>query len=93
MSNEESAPSMYDLANQFINLANQMAEKDKSGNVGTAIRFAASRFNAFEASHQTDDLAKDREEIIENFTNDFRKMMEVNVNQYIDHIAKNGPPN
>lgn len=92
MSEEENTPSMYDLANQFIDLANQMTEQDRSGNVGTAIRFAASRFNAFEASHQTDDLAKDREEIIENFSSDFRKMMEVNVNQYIDHIAKNGPP-
>jgi hypothetical protein len=93
MSDDENTPTMYDLANEFINLANQMAEKDRSGNVGTAIRFAASRFNAFEASHQTDDLAKDREEIIENFSSDFRKMMEVNVNQYIDHIDKNGQPN
>ena len=93
MSNEENTPSMYDLANQFIDLANQMTEKDRSGIVGTAIRYAAARYNAFEASHQGDELTEEREQIIENFTEDFRKMVTINIDQYIEHIAKTDRPN
>lgn len=93
MSNEESTPSMYDLANQFIDLANQLSGQDRSGTVGTAIRYAASRYNTFEASQQSDDLAKEREQIIERFTEDFRKMMGVNLDQYIEHTKKNSQLN
>ncbi len=87
MSAEEENPSMYDLANQFINLANEMIEKDRSGTVGTAIRYAAARYNVFEASLQSDDLAKEKEAIIDKFTADYRKMMDINIDQYIERIS------
>ena len=87
MSAEEENPSMYDLANQFINLANEMAKKDQSGTAGTAIRYAAARYNVFEASLQSDDLAKEKEAIIDKFTADYRKMMDTNIDQYIERIS------
>ncbi len=32
---------IYNYADKFINLANEMAKSDMSGNVGVALRFAA----------------------------------------------------
>ncbi len=83
MSIEEEEPSMYDLADQFINLANKMVKQDQSGNVGIAIRYAAARYNVFEASLHCDDLAKEKEAIIDRYTADYRKMMDINIDQHI----------
>ena len=43
---------MFDYADKFINLANEMSKSDRSGNVGVAIKYAAARYSAFEASMQ-----------------------------------------
>ena len=43
---------MFDYADKFINLANELSKSDRSGNVGVAIRYAAARYSAFEASMQ-----------------------------------------
>lgn len=88
MSNEENAPSMYELANQFIDLANELAQQDRSGTVGTAIRYAAARYNAFEASLQSDDLAGEKEKVLEMFIEDYRNMMDTNLDQYIELASK-----
>ena len=41
--NQEEEKSMYDVADKFINLANELAQSDPSGSglVGPALRFAA----------------------------------------------------
>jgi hypothetical protein len=45
-----------DYAEKFINVANEMAKSDSLGRVGVAIRFAAARYCAYEASILTNRL-------------------------------------
>ncbi|GLS82427.1 DUF3144 domain-containing protein [Paraferrimonas haliotis] len=76
---------MYQLADEFIALANKLFQEEKDiGKAGAAIRFAAARFNAFEASLKAQDLSKEKEHALEWFVNEYKQMMEVNLD---DHIA------
>ena len=74
---------MYDYADKFINLANEMSKSDRSGNVGVAIRFAAARYSAFEASMRTDKLAEEKDKQLELFANAFKEMLQMNIEDYI----------
>lgn len=83
MSEEQSQPTMYDLANEFINLANELVETDNSGNVGVALRYAGARYSAFEATAHSQDLANEKEEIIKMYLEDYRKMLSDNIDDYL----------
>jgi hypothetical protein len=74
---------MYNYADQFINLANELSKSDNSGCVGVALRYAAARYCAFEASLQTNNLAKDKDNHLQFFTNVFNKMLQINLDDYI----------
>ena len=74
---------MFDYADKFINLANEMSKSDRSGNVGGAIRFAAARYSAFEASMRTDKLAEEKDKQVELFANAFKEMLQMNIEDYI----------
>ena len=74
---------MYDYADKFINLANEMAKSDRSGYVGVAIRFAASRYCAYEASLQTSNLAEDKDKHLQAFVDTFTEMLRINLEDYI----------
>ena len=88
MSEEINEESVYIIADNFINLANETMKEDSSGAVGVALRYAASRYSSFEASLSTDDLARDKEKIIEGFLDDNRKMLTVNIEEYIQRLSK-----
>lgn len=79
---------MYDYADKFINLANEIAQTDRSGRVGMAIRFAAARFSVFEASTQTDNLAGDKDKYVELITDDFKKVLQYNFADYIKILSQ-----
>jgi hypothetical protein len=74
---------MYDYADKFINLANEMAKSDRSGNVGVAIRFAAARYCAYEASMQTKKLAEEKDKQLQAFVDTFTEMLRINLEDYI----------
>lgn len=84
---QEREKMMYDFADQFINLANEMAKSDKTGSVGMAIRFAAARFSTYEASTQTNNLAQDKEKYIQLLVEDFTKMLRHNFDDYVRILA------
>ena len=79
---------LFQAADQFISLANELAKNDPDGNVGAALRFAASRYSAFEASNATADLAADKASLSEQIATDFRTMLDHNVDDYIRHLAE-----
>jgi len=79
---------MFDYADKFINLANEMSKSDKSGNVGVAIRYAAARYSAFEASMRTDNLAEDKDKQLQDFVDVFTDMLRVNLEDYIKVLSK-----
>ncbi|MCC4831348.1 MULTISPECIES: DUF3144 domain-containing protein [Shewanella] len=88
MSEEKTETTMYQLADQFIALANQLGQTENDiGKVGTALRFAAARYNAFEAAIKSSDLEAEKENALNWFSDEYKGMLNENLN---DHI-KNPP--
>jgi len=87
MSDPVDTKAVYAIADKFIALANELAAGDDSGNVGMGIRYAAARYNTFEASLMTNNLADDKAQMLALFTDDFHKMMDENLDDYIRHLA------
>jgi len=48
-----------------------------------AIRYAAARYSAFEASMRTNNLAEDKDKQLQDFANVFTDMLRVNLEGYI----------
>ncbi|WP_025821085.1 DUF3144 domain-containing protein [Shewanella marina] len=85
---EQQEITIYQLADQFIALANQLVQDQQDvGKVGTALRFAAARFNAFEAAIKSADLNTEKQNAIEWFVAEYKDMLSDNID---DHI-KNPP--
>lgn len=85
---DTSNTTIFELADQFIALANQLSQQEADvGKVGTALRFAAARFNAFEAAIKSADLATEKDNALEWFSAEYREMLSDNLD---DHIAN--PP-
>lgn len=74
---------IFDNADKFINLANEMSKTKSSGEIGIAIRYAAARYSAFEASMRSQNLAKDKDKHIQFFAKTFTEMLQMNFEQYI----------
>ncbi|SQH75310.1 conserved protein of unknown function [Shewanella benthica] len=84
MSEAKKETTIFQLADQFIALANEINAREQDvSKVGTAMRFAASRFNAFEASLKSADLSAERDNAIEWFTNEYKEMLTDNLNDHI----------
>lgn len=79
----------YMTADKFVDLANDLSKKDRSGKVGSAMRFAASRYSAFELSLTDRDLAKEKEAIKVELLTDYSRMLDQNLDDYIQHLAQN----
>lgn len=60
---QENEKAMYDMADKFIDLANEISKSESYGTIGVAIRYAAARYSAFEASMRTNNLAEGKENI------------------------------
>ena len=82
---------MFDMADEFIAIANRLVDEDNQnlGRVGAAIRYAAARFNAHEASHKSDDLNNDKEDAVSWFTDQYKSMLVENIDEHIEHNHKN----
>jgi len=80
---QDKEKAMYDIADKFINLANEISKSDNSGSVGVALRYAAARYSAFEASLHTNNLAEDKDKQLQFFANVFTHMLQTNLEDYI----------
>lgn len=79
----------FDRADAHINLANDQIEPDSGiGNVSASLLYSAARFNAWVGACGFDDseaMAAAREEMLEYFSGQFRKMLEDNIDDYIEN--------
>jgi len=73
---------IYINADKFINLANELVQSGQEG-IGAALRFAAARYSAFEASLRTDTLTADKESEQQLFADEFSRMLRINLDDYI----------
>jgi len=81
----------WDRADAHINLANSACGTVAAGKVSASLLYAASRFNAFVVasnSSSATDLRDRKGEALEYFTAEFRKMLEENCDDYIEHFEK-----
>jgi hypothetical protein len=92
MSDDKKEMEFFEIADQYINLANELAKSEGSANTGTALRYAAARYNTFEASLSTDDLAGEQDKMIDMLCNDFRDMLKVNMKDYIERMRQKADP-
>lgn len=80
----------YDRADAHIHLSNsQINEKIGKGKVSASNMYATARFNAWVSAcgwNTGQEMAEAREETIEYFVTEYRKMLEENLNDYIDNF-------
>ena len=84
MNQEDNGKNFYDVVDKFIDLANEISRSDYSVKVGVALRFAAARYSAYEASLMTNNLVEDKDKLIQVFANDYTKMLQANFDNYIE---------
>ncbi len=82
--------SFYDRADALIDLANsQIGEEAKNGMVSASFLYAASRFNAWLSAtgfENSEEMQKAKQETIDYFTNEYRKMLDENLTDYIENF-------
>ena len=88
---QDQEKAMYDNADKFIALANEMVKTSSQGQVGVAIRYAAARYSAFESSTRTNNLAEEKDKHLQFFVNTFTEMLQKNLEEYINIVSQRKP--
>ncbi len=82
----------YNRADAHINLSNDQVSKDIGrGKVSASFMFGVARFNAYISAlscDSKDEMISDKNEAIEYFVSQYRKMMEDNYDDYIEKFEK-----
>ena len=85
ISDEEVNLQFREIADAFIDLANDQSNRFNKKNVSLALLYAAARFNAFIVAGHADDGAaydRDRDSAFDYFTGEYQRMLEENLDQY-----------
>ncbi len=80
-------PEFLKLVDEFIHLANRLAENGNDGEVSAAILFAAGRYNAFNFVSRNG-KEQDRERAIEFYTSEYRKAIVQNLEGVVGPVVK-----
>lgn len=77
----------YDRADEHIHLSNdQITEEIGRGKVSASMLYATTRFNAWVSAcgwHSSKEMAAAKEETLDYFVKEYRKMLEENLDEYI----------
>ena len=87
----ETDKEFFQRADAYITVANEQAVETSRGKVSASMMFATARFNAWVSASGTEsgeELAEVKEEAIEYFVSEYRKMLEENLGEYIEHFDK-----
>lgn len=80
-------PEFLKLVDEFIDLANRLAQDGKDGEVSAAILFAAGRYNAFNfVSHNG--TAQDQEKAVEFYVSEYRRAIVSNLEGVVGPVVK-----
>ena len=80
-------PEFLKLVDEFIHLANQLAEERNDGEVSAAILFAAGRYNAFNfLSHNG--MEQDQEKAVEFYVAEYHKALISNLEGVVGPVVK-----
>ena len=86
MSEEIKELEIFEMADELIQIANRFVQEQNQevGRVGAAIRYAAARFNAHDANCKSDNLIKDKDNAIDWYTEQYKKMLIENIDELIE---------
>ena len=87
----ETDKAFFERADAYIDVANQQAAEVNRGKVSASMMFATARFNAWVSASGTDsgeELASVKTEALDYFVTEYRKMLEENLDEYIEHFEK-----
>ena len=80
-------PEFLKLVDEFIDLANRLAQDGKDGEVSAAILFAAGRYNAFNfVSHNG--TSQDQEKAVEFYVSEYRRAIVSNLEGVVGPVVK-----
>ncbi len=80
-------PEFLKLVDEFIHLANQLAEGGRDGEASAAILFAAGRYNAFNfLSHNG--TQEDQQKAVEFYVSEYRKALVSNLEGVVGPVIK-----
>jgi hypothetical protein len=85
LSEDEVDAQLREIADQFIDLANQQGQRFHKENVSQGMMYAAARFNAFVVASHAEDIGaydQDRDRAIEYFVEQYRQMLISNLDDY-----------
>jgi hypothetical protein len=88
MSNNPPAPDFWNRANALINIANDQCDAADPNEVAASTMFASARFNAFivaRATGSAENMRREKERALEYLTDQFRKMMADNLDDFIQN--------
>jgi hypothetical protein len=87
----ETDKAFFERADAYITLANEQATDVSRGKISASMMFATARFNAWVSASGTEsgeELAAVKDEALEYFLGEYRKMLEENLDEYIEHFDK-----
>jgi hypothetical protein len=88
---EDSDDKFFERADAHITLSNEQAKSESRGKVSASMMYATARFNAWVGASNcasSDELANARDEAIEYFLEQYRKMLTENLDAYIANFDK-----
>jgi hypothetical protein len=91
MSNSTPDPAFWNRVNALINLSNDQCDTADPSAVGASTLYAATRFNAFIVARATgspENMKIEKERALEYFTDQFRKMMVENLDDFAENFEK-----
>lgn len=78
--------SRAEMADKFIELANEFTKIESKERVSAAIMFAAARYNAFEASSKSNNLLNDKDDALSWYSAEYRRMLEANIDDLVQML-------
>jgi len=91
MSSNVPSKEFWDRADEIIRIANEQCKNTSDGKVSSSLLYAAARFNAFiiaSTSEDVSDLMKNKDEALNYYCDQYRKMLIENLDDNIDNYAK-----
>jgi hypothetical protein len=79
----------YDRADEHIHLSNDQMSKVGIGKVSASMMYSVARFNAYVSARGWTDkkeFEKAKQETIDYFVEEYRKMLDENLNDYIENF-------
>ena len=79
----------FDRADAHINLANEQLKSETRGKVSASMMHGLARFNAWVSAcgwHNGEEMQKSKGETIDYFVNEYKKMLEENLDDYINNF-------